>query len=157
MNPNQDPRLETRITRELKSLGDLPAPAGLASRVLRALEARQSAPWYRRAWTTWPLGLQVASLVALVLAFGGICWLGGGVSQSATETVVAQKNTGWFAQLGFIWNLFRVFGETLVAVGNSLGKGTVIAIGLLIAAAYATCVGLGTAYVRFALNHSRRI
>ena len=60
MKPNQDPRLEARIARELKSLGELPAPAGLASRVLRAIEARPSAAWDRRAWTTWPLGLQVA-------------------------------------------------------------------------------------------------
>ena len=157
MNPNPDPKLEARITRELKSLGDLPAPAGLARRVLRAIEARQSAPWYRRAWTTWPLGLQVASVLMLVAAFAGVCWLGGGVSQSASEAVAAQKNTSWFAQLDFVWNLFRVFGEAIVAVVNHIGKGAVIAIGLLMATAYAACVGLGTAYVRFALNHSRRI
>jgi len=157
MNPNHDPTLEARITRELKSLSDLPAPAGLAGRVLRAIEARQSAPWYRRAWTTWPLGLQIASVLVLAAGFAGICWLGGGVSQSATETVAAHKNTGWFAQLGFVWNLLRVFGEAIVAVLNHFGKGTVIAIALLIATAYAACVGLGTAYVRFALNHARRI
>jgi len=157
MNSNHEHKLERHITRELKSLSDLPAPAGLASRVLRAIEERVSLPWYRRAWTTWPMGLQVASLLVLAAAFAGICWLGGGVSQSATETVAAQKNTGWFAQLGFIWNLLRVFGEAIAAVLNYLGKGTVIAIALLIATAYAACVGLGTAYVRFALNHARRI
>jgi hypothetical protein len=156
MKPNHDQKLEARITRELKSLGDLPAPASLAARVLHAIEQRVSVPWYRRAWTTWPLGLQVASLVLLAAAFAGICWLGGGVSQSATETVAAQKNTGWFAQLGFIWNLLRVFGEALVAVANYVGKGTIIAIALLLATTYAACVGLGTAYVRFALNHARR-
>ena len=157
MNSNHEQQLERRITRELKALGDLSAPAGLAARVLRAVEQRQRAPWYRRAWTTWPVALQVASVVVLVAGFAAICWLGGGAAQSASATVAAQKSSGWFAQLSSLWNLVRVFGEALVAVVNYAGKGTVIAIGLLIATAYAACVGLGTAYVRFALNTSRRI
>lgn len=156
MNLNPDPKLEARITRELKSLGELPAPAGLAARVLRAVEQRARTPWYRRAWTTWPLGLQIASGFALGLLFAGLCWLGGGLSDSATATVAAQKSSPWFAQLGFIWNLLRVFGDALAAVASHLGKGTLLAIGVMVAAAYAACVGLGTAYVRFALNHARR-
>jgi len=157
MKPNHDQKLEARITRELKSLGDLPAPAGLAARMLRAIEQRQSVPWYRRAWTTWPVALQVASVIVLVAGFAGICWLGGDVSQSASATVAAQKNSGWFAQVGSFWNLLRVLGETLAAVVGNMGKGTLIAIGLLLATAYAACVGLGTAYVRFAMNTTRRI
>ena len=157
MNSNHEPELERRITRELKSLGDRPAPAGLAARILRAVEERQHLPWYRRAWTTWPMALQVASVIVLVAGFAGICWLGGGVSQSASATMEAQKHSSWFAQLGSLWNLLRVFGEAVVAVVSHLGKGTLIAIGLLLATAYAACVGLGTAYVRFAMNTTRRI
>jgi hypothetical protein len=156
MKPNQDPKLEARITRELKSLGELPAPAGFASRVLRAIEQREAMPWYRRAWTTWPQSLQMASVLVLAAAFAGICWLAGGVSQSAGEAVAAQKQTGWLAQLGLVWELVRVMGEATAAVINHIGKGTIVAIGLLIATAYAACVGLGTAYVRFALQHARR-
>ena len=103
------------------------------------------------------MALQVASVVVLVAGFAAICWLGGGVSQSASATVAAQKSSGWFAQLSSFWNLLRVFGEALAAVVSYAGKSTVIALGLLIATAYAACVGLGTAYVRFALNTSRRI
>jgi len=156
MNPNPDPRLEARITRELKSLGELPAPAGLASRVLRALEARALAPWYRRAWTTWPRGLQVGAMLLLAVGFAGICWFAGGVSTSASEAVAAQKSSGWLSELGFVWNLFRALGEALQAIVNHVGKGTVIAIGLLIATAYAACACLGTAYVRLAMNGMRR-
>jgi hypothetical protein len=157
MNPNPDPKLEARITRELQSLGDLPAPTGLAERVLRRVANQAVRPWYQRAWTTWPRELQVASVLILAAGFAGICWLAGGLSQTAAETVAAQKQNPWYAQLGFIWNLLRVCGDALAAIIQHVGKGTVIAIGLLVATAYAACLGLGTAYVRFALNHARRL
>ena len=47
------------------------APHTLLPRVLAAVQAGAQRPWYERAWFTWPLGLQIASIAALILIVGG--------------------------------------------------------------------------------------
>lgn len=155
MKPNPDPRLEARITRELESLSELPAPRGLARRVMRAVEAQAVEPWYRRAWTTWPTGLQRASVLLLAAGFAGLCWAAGGLFSSASEAVAGQQS-GWLSELSVTWNFLRALGEALLAIIDNFGRGVVIAAGLLIAASYAACACLGTAYVRFAMNTARQ-
>jgi hypothetical protein len=59
-------------------LGQLPAPRApetLAPRVMRAVERWSARPWYRRAWTTWPLGWHVASAVAAAVMVAGVALL----------------------------------------------------------------------------------
>ena len=58
MNPDYDKQLEAAISRELKALPELAAPAALASRVMAAIEQRARVPWYRRSWQTWPVALR---------------------------------------------------------------------------------------------------
>jgi len=59
--------LEHLIDRELRDLPAPRAPRSLLPRVMAAAaEARR--PWYARAWRTWPVGWQVASVV-MCLAF----------------------------------------------------------------------------------------
>ncbi|TAL06613.1 MAG: hypothetical protein EPO07_01595 [Verrucomicrobia bacterium] len=151
MNPDHENKLAAAVTRELNSLGELPAPEAIAARVMRVIERRNAAPWYRRAWQTWPVGLQAASLAILVAMFAGVAVLLNGLSTSAPATAAAQQSSGWFAQLGFIWNILNVLANAVVAAVNHLGKGVLVAALIFIAAAYAACVGLGTACVRFAL------
>jgi hypothetical protein len=45
----------------------LSAPQTLLPRVLAAVEKWSRRPWYARAWVTWPIGLQAASAVTLLL------------------------------------------------------------------------------------------
>ncbi len=47
------------------------APDTLLPRVMTAVRALTARPWYQRAWFTWPLGLQAASLAVLALVVGG--------------------------------------------------------------------------------------
>jgi len=155
MNLNPDPRLADRITRELQALGELPAPPDLAGRVLRSLQRRAAAPWYRRAWTTWPPGLQGAAVGLLAFGFVAVCWVAGAFSASAGEAIAAQQQTGWWHEIAAIWNLCRTLGSALVAIVEHFGTGLLLAVGALLAAAYAACVCLGTAYVRFAMNSTR--
>jgi hypothetical protein len=63
--------LETLVGRELRRLPMPRAPHTLLPRVLAAVEAWAHRPWYERAWFTWPLGWQVASIATLILIVGG--------------------------------------------------------------------------------------
>src|SRR5947207_3274214 len=55
------------------ALGRLPlprAPQTLLPRVLAAVQHWAGRPWYARAWFTWPVAWQVASVAALALIVG---------------------------------------------------------------------------------------
>ncbi|MEO8481593.1 MAG: hypothetical protein ABI634_05235 [Acidobacteriota bacterium] len=54
--------LEHLIDRELRDLPAPRAPRSLLSRVMAA-GAEAQRPWYARAWRTWPVGWQAASVV----------------------------------------------------------------------------------------------
>jgi len=62
--------LERLVDRELRSLPPVRAPRTLLPRVLAAVHAK-TRPWYSRAWLTWPLGWQIASLVVLLGTVAG--------------------------------------------------------------------------------------
>jgi hypothetical protein len=64
--------LDDRLDRELRRLPSPPAPPTLLPRVLELVGQRARAPWYRRAWVTWPAGWQVASAAALAVVMIGI-------------------------------------------------------------------------------------
>jgi hypothetical protein len=60
--------LEQRVHAELRRLPAPLAPGTLLPRVLAAVDAWARRPWYARAWFTWPLGWQIASMAALAVA-----------------------------------------------------------------------------------------
>ena len=62
MNPAD---LERAVSRNLRQLPLPRAPRTLLPRVMAAVHALASRPWYAREWLTWPLGWQVASATAL--------------------------------------------------------------------------------------------
>src|SRR6266508_4563329 len=59
------------VDRELRHLPVPRAPDTLLPRVLAAVERWSRRPWYARAWLTWPVGAQVASLIPLMLLVAG--------------------------------------------------------------------------------------
>jgi hypothetical protein len=66
--------LERRVDRELRRLPSPLAPDTLLPRVLAAVDAWARRPWYARAWFTWPIGWQIASILALMLFAAGL-WM----------------------------------------------------------------------------------
>ena len=149
MNPEYEKQLEAGVRRELDALGELSAPPALANRIMRAIEQRATAPWYRQSWAAWPLSLRVASLTVLLLAFAGLC-LGG------WELTHATTGQGWFssglAEAGALWRTLGVLANTAVSLISRLGTGVIIGVVALIFASWAACIGLGTAYVRLAMR-----
>jgi len=85
--------LERRVHEELRRLPAPLAPDTLLPRVLAAVDAWARRPWYARAWFTWPVGLQVASMAALAVAVYGTWNL-----PPLPSSVVATTNAG-----GVIW------------------------------------------------------
>jgi len=81
--------LEQRVDRELRRLPAPRAPHTLLPRVLAAVEAWVNRPWYTRAWFTWPLGWQVASVALLALVVAGVWML-----PPAPPSVVVTTNAG---------------------------------------------------------------
>ena len=149
MNQEHEKQLEACVRRELEALSELSAPPALANRILRAIEQRAAIPWCRQSWSTWPAGLRAASLTALLLAFSGLCvgvWM---VTHGATAP-------GWLtngvADASAILRAVEVLVSTTASLISQLGVG-VLAIGAaVIFGAWVTCIGLGTAYVRFAMR-----
>ena len=82
-------QLEERVHAELRRLPYPAAPSTLLPRVLAAVDAWARRPWYTRAWFTWPLGWQVASIVVLALFAIGVWML-----PSAPPTVVVTTSAG---------------------------------------------------------------
>ena len=85
MNPAD---LERLLDRELRRLPAPRAPETLLPRVMAAVEATARRPWYTRAWFTWPIGWQVASVAVAVLALTGLVMLVPGVTSAAREAPV---------------------------------------------------------------------
>ena len=151
MNPEFENQLAARVQQELNTLGELSAPSALAGRVLRAIAQGTAVPWYRSGWQSWPLGLQWAALAALLLLFAGICFGFSELSHVARVSPAAQQAGEWFAWFGVLCKTAGVLADALVTAFRHLGTGVLIGCGLALLAAYAACVGLGTACVRLAL------
>jgi hypothetical protein len=72
MLPVDPERLAGTIGAVLRQLPVPPAPSTLLPRVMAAAQLWARRPWYARAWFTWPLGWQAASIAALVVAAAGV-------------------------------------------------------------------------------------
>jgi len=78
--------LERLIDRELRTLRAPAAPRTLLPRIMAATQRAAQRPWYSRAWLTWPIGWQVASVALLLGVVAGAALLGPAV-QSAADTL----------------------------------------------------------------------
>ncbi len=150
MDPDYQKQLESEVDRLLKPLPNLPAPAGLAPRVLAALANRQALPWYRQPWMAWPLVLQVFALVFLLSSFGALCVACFQLTRAAGFTNAVQEVGQSLAWLGWVWNVMTVLFDTIILTIKHLGAWFIAACCFAAVLGYAICVGLGTACVRLA-------
>ena len=72
-----DPRdfgsLEQRLGERLRQLPHVGAPRRLLPNVMAVTAAARALPWYSRPWLTWPVALQVLSMV-IVAATAAAAW-----------------------------------------------------------------------------------
>ena len=149
MKPDDDIRLEEEIGLALKGLPELKAPPTLARRVMAKIESRVELPWYRRSWQNWPVALQTASFVALLVMFGGLTFGAWELFKAPETTAALQKTSNWFSGFSVLWNTIHALAGAAFLALQRLGTGVIIAGIVLVMFAYFACIGLGTVAVRF--------
>ena len=114
--------LERRMRDELARLPAPIAPSTLLPRILAAVDAWASRPWYARAWFTWPFGWQAASVVLVAIALYAT-W----VAPPLPASVVATGNAGgviWRALIeplmGYVVGLVVLMGIACAVFGAAL-------------------------------------
>jgi hypothetical protein len=114
--------LEQRMRDELARLQTPLAPGTLLPRVLAAVDAWVNRPWYARAWFTWPLGWQTASVVLVALALYAT-WM----APPLPASVVATGNAGgviWRTLIeplmGYVFGLVVLMGLACAVFGAAL-------------------------------------
>jgi hypothetical protein len=152
MNLDNDSQLELEISRELKALPELTAPATVANRVLAALKLRLNVPWYRRSWVTWPLALRMASLAAMLALFGGLCLAGWEISRTETIVSATHRAGQWFSGLNTIGSVLNILAGSAALVVKKLGTTFIVACLVAACLGYAIFLGLGTVYFRLAFT-----
>jgi predicted lysophospholipase L1 biosynthesis ABC-type transport system permease subunit len=150
-NNSDHERWVEALDRELKSLPDLRAPPTLAPRVLAAIAARSSCPWYRQSWSAWPVGVRILATVVVLLAAAASVLGWASLVRTpdlfgAAEEVVSDV----FYLAGAIVNLV---GLVLTAVATSLSRACgpfLIGLAAVLIAMYLCCLGCGTLLYRLA-------
>jgi hypothetical protein len=125
------------VNTKLEQLPTPKAPPTLLPRVLQAVREWAERPWYARAWLTWPVGWQAASLLSLVLLVGAVVWIWPDV-QAAVGTaapqlaawlrivsrVEATTHAGrvvWWVLLAPVAAVIVVFTMVMCALGVAVG------------------------------------
>ncbi len=152
MDRHRDSQWEETLDRELKSLPDRQAPSTLLPRVMAAVQAKARLPWWRRAWRTWPPAAQVLSLVLFSTLLGLVTWVGmhGWSVGAAAETTRVLND--WTAPISRFWSCLTALVNATALVSRKAGGYTLFAVGILCAAMYLSCGGLGTVCYRVASN-----
>jgi hypothetical protein len=142
-----DPVELERVTdRALRALPAPRAPRTLLPRVLAAVAAEASRPWYARAWLSWPLHWKLVSAataaVIVVIATAGGPAVAAGMLEFATRTSlpVSSQFAGAVRGLGAMWEASRIVWDVVAPAAR------VLALWLLVMSA--ACVAFGTALDR---------
>jgi hypothetical protein len=151
MKKNSEHRWEQQVDQALRNLPDLPAPASLVPKVMRAIHRRAALPWYRQPWPVWPAPLQGLSLAMLLGGFGAFVYAAWQLTQAAGYQAAWEEVRQAFTGLAYVGKVVRLLAEALLLVAQQLG--TPFIIGCLTAAslAYGLLIGFGTLYCRVAL------
>jgi uncharacterized membrane protein len=151
MNIEYEKRLEAGIQRELKALDELQAPPEIAARVMCVIEQRAKAPWYQRAWQTWPPAIRAVSLTGLLVLFSVLCFGLWRLVHVATISPAAREVSGWLGLADAIWSAATTLMTALVLALRSLSPAMLIGGMAMLLLCYAVCVALGSIYLRLAI------
>ena len=138
--------LERLTDRALRSLPAPRAPRSLLPRVLAAVAAEASRPWYARAWLSWPLPWQLVSGAATLSVIVVATLVGPAVAAAmlefatSTSLPVSSSVAGAVRSLEAMWDASRIVWRVVEPVARYLA--------LLLLVMSAACVAFGTALDR---------
>ncbi len=137
MNPAD---LDELLDRELKRLPPPSAPGTLLPRVMAAVAEQAPAPWYRRAWLTWPPAWQAVSIAALAVLIAGIALVIPSAQQATGNLAAlldghaATRAIGILRAMRQVATLMRVSWEVLLQPVAIYVAGLMVAASLVYAA-----------------------
>lgn len=139
-----------------KSLRQLPlprAPHTLVPRVMKAVHAWASKPWYARGWFTWPAGWQAALIAGLFLLAGGSAGLLPGAWDALGETMSALTG-GMTSDVDALARRIEVTASTAHVVWRVLVQPFVAYLFGLVALMCVACAAFGAALNRVVLERA---
>lgn len=146
MYQEPDKNLERLIHQRLRALPEMEAPDNLVQDVMKKIEARRAAVWWKRAWPEWPRGMQILSAALLLGLLGSVFAFHDSILASINELI--SRITAGSQFLKPIWTLI----ETLLQVGQILAgsiKSQIMIIGMVVVGMlYLSTIGLGTMVYR---------
>lgn len=143
----KDPELENFIHQTLRSLPNRPAPRSLEERVLAAIDARASLPWWKQSFGQWPMAARAVFILLsaglVKLALMATVWALGGFQASAFASTVSAQ----FSWIDAILGAVRGTGESFSILLRNIPSIWLYGIIAVVAGSYATLFSLGaTAY-----------
>jgi hypothetical protein len=139
--------LEELVDKSLKQLPLPRAPHTLVPRVLSAVQAWASRPWYARGWFTWPAGWQAALIAALILLAGASAMLLPGAWAVGGEWISALTG-GATSDLAALARRIEVTANTAQVVWRVLFQPFVAYLFGLVALMCIACAAFGAALNR---------
>lgn len=142
--------LEKLIHQNLRALPDRAAPRSLESRVLAAIEARQSLPWWRQSFAHWPMAARGAFLVVTGILAALLIGLFFRSGVAVDGKAVVSGPLAVLAQLRTIVGGIGAAGSMVLrSIPSYWLYGGLAVIGVM----YATLLGLGATAYRYFINH----
>jgi hypothetical protein len=146
MKPSPE-QLEQMIHRTLKSLPNRPAPRSLESRVLAAIEARASLPWWKQSFSHWPLAARGVFLVAATAVVALFLFATVRATAGFSHSELANSFSTRFSQLESLNQMARQAGSVCLRWVGQIPALWLYAALAGLASVYATLFGIGaTAY-----------
>ena len=140
MDTHEQQELEKFIDQHLKKLPEREAPENLTANVLAAISARESRPWWKQPFTSWPRNSQALLFAALSLGFAAVVYL-------ARRPAEALSGVSSFAWLG---RALETLANVALVFVRILPWQLLVAFAVVCLAMYAACVATGFALYRVA-------
>lgn len=147
MKPTPE-QLEQMIHRTLRSVPERRAPSNLEARVLAAIEARASRPWWQQSFAAWPVPARVAFFLASAglakLALMAVVWVMAGFD-GLQFTNAFSTQISWIAHASAI---VSAVGDSFAALYRNIPPLWIYGLLAFFGVMYATLFGLGAAVYR---------
>ena len=151
MSLEYEKRLEEEVSRQLRELPYLPAPATLSARVMAVIEAREQRKRFQTPWPLWPAPLRYAALLALSVLFAGLCWAGWHLCRSDAAVAVSSELGKCLAGAAALGRGLNTVGGLSVNFVKNLQPAVLLGCLAAMALAYGVLVALVTFYLRLGL------
>ena len=152
MDTPEQRELEKFIDQQLKKLPEREAPETLVANVLAAISARESRPWWKQPFTSWPRNTQALLFATLSLGFAAVVYLAWRPAEALNVGPLGERVSS-FAWLG---RALETIANCTLLVLRLLPWQWLVAFAVVCIAMYAACVATGFALYRIAGHQSLR-